>query len=841
LCGHDGAVSRAILIGCGRYEDQDLADLPEVGASLAGAADVLKRGGIASSDCTVLIDPSEAQIHEAFRSFHDSGEEHLLFWFAGHSVAGADGRPLLAMGDSRVRLPLAELLRDLSREAKLTAVLDCAFPPWQRRFVLEPRESPMGARVLASFESRMTDGLASVLRDSRSKVPQLLTFDSAFEDAVRQLAAQLGPGAMGWINMRQPAATMFRLWPPVPPWGLNRYLKGGIRFKPKDDNARHVNVDFVEAGSDVPVAGRLKSNTRYLLNVDIGPLRRTEIFKEGTQPFPTNHLPASDVGWWLELGLSSADVTCEPAYQRLFLGVTGPAFTCDCDPSFSHGCQPSQRTGHVGLPFTTGEPGPVKLQLAVYYETAAVQVLQISTAVGAEERVRAPFIATSEVVFSLTRDLASLGRYAGRTASIVSSEGDHGRHHLLINDGQGRAVEFELIEHQAATAARELRHQLFDIHLHRTAGGEWRSRYGPEFERPQEDFIRDLHRLALAGRESYVALFPDAAARIALHRRLADMLASGQIPIIQVARAAGSRIAIPWQALYELPIPSDLGSAAICPSVHGGRCPYDDGAGHPGEQGVLCPFGFWGYSYMLEIPPFSKDSDLAIRTGNRWPATILMAANESVIAPVWQRHHGELARICGVASVPVATDSPTLRRRGRDGTDVLYFLCHGVRIERLGAGPPKPALELRPGDRITPQDLADWAELYPPVRWEERRPLVLLNGCHTGEVLPDTLTDFVSAFVGSLGAAGVLAAEIAIDRDLACHAMEHLIGFLWEGDGVGKALWRLRRLLLRRGNLMGLAYSPYCDATLHLPPKSEGFTWQAVSSSPVPEPPASAS
>jgi CHAT domain-containing protein len=165
----------------------------------------------------------------------------------------------------------------------------------------------------------------------------------------------------------------------------------------------------------------------------------------------------------------------------------------------------------------------------------------------------------------------------------------------------------------------------------------------------------------------------------------------------------------------------------------------------------------------------------------------------------------------------VTTDVGGMREAVRDGADLLYFLCHGRRMPGAGSAEPAMALDLGRGGRITAQDVAQWASLVPRVRWTDRRPLVVLNGCHTGERLPETLTDFASAFVESTGAAGVLATEVAMERRLACYLMDVFVAAWGEGRGVGAALRSMRWEMLRRGNVMGLAYSPYCDADLRLP------------------------
>lgn len=103
------------------------------------------------------------------------------------------------------------------------------------------------------------------------------------------------------------------------------------------------------------------------------------------------------------------------------------------------------------------------------------------------------------------------------------------------------------------------------------------------------------------------------------------------------------------------------------------------------------------------------------------------------------------------------------------------------------------------------------------MNWDVRRPLVVLNGCHTGEMLPDTPVELVTAFVDGLGAAGVIATEITLDAAFAAPAMELFLRPLFAGATVAAAIRVMRWTLLARGNLLGLAYSPYCDARLRLP------------------------
>ncbi|MDG6106995.1 hypothetical protein Daura_27915 [Dactylosporangium aurantiacum] len=896
--------SRAILVGVTRHRSTALPALPGVEPAVAALARALTAPPTAVLDparCTVLLDPTYDQVMGALYQAADTTDT-LLVHFAGHTVLDDAGRPALACADSEPDLPRSligyDRLTDLigriraRRRALIvdsgsgarhgwapepfltrlvfagdgpgagTAALadlveygvadrspwitpDVAYPDLRRHSLLRGR--PFDVSVFVAGEPVV------IARNARRRLPPP-------RDEVGHGGVTVGPAlpqqriplrgrgdTVGGYNGRGWDADTGEFARLGDPWDApgsaapdDERAGRAARPSPEDRLARHVNVDVLDAVSGAPVPGPLAVDTRYLLEVDIGPLRRTGVRALGDEALPVDRLPPSDVGWWLELSLSSRDVRCPPRPTPVFLGVVGAAYRCGCAPYTRHSCDETARTPRVELPFVTAGAGEAELRLVVYHGPAAVQVLRIVVVVRAEGQHR------REVVFSLTRDLRGLGRFADRSVGIVAAEPVAGRHQLVLNDGEHAPEPFELAEEQAGTAARLLRTRLFTAHLVQHGDGSWGSRYDAAFAKPPALLAADLHGLAVAGREAYVAMFPDAARRRSLRDRLALGRGDGLPGTIQVARTANSRVAVPWQLLYELPVPDRLADATICPGLADlerdpfrVRCRLEDDPGHHGPHGVVCPFGFWGVAYRLEVPPWSRGADLAERTGADAPATVLAAVNRAAVGAGWDPHRAALDRICRPPEALVVTSTAALRAAAVAGVDLLYFLCHGRREPHWLGGPDRVELELGPADRITPQGVADWAELSPPVRWATRRPLVVLNGCHTGEVLPATLAEFVSAFVGSLGAAGVLTTEVAIDSGLACHAVELLLSHLWTGDGVGLALWRVRRQLLARGNVMGLAYSAYCDVNLRLPTMER--SWDTARSSAASARPASAS
>jgi hypothetical protein len=123
---------------------------------------------------------------------------------------------------------------------------------------------------------------------------------------------------------------------------------------------------------------------------------------------------------------------------------------------------------------------------------------------------------------------------------------------------------------------------------------------------------------------------------------------------------------------------------------------------------------------------------------------------------------------------------------------------------------------IAPGDITTWHD-SDWS----PEHWKDVSPLVFINGCHTVELTPEALVNFVDSFIG-VYAAGVIGTEIILVQEVANEAAEELLAVMNRKDksgnpvGVGEALRQMRLHFLGKGNLLGLAYTPYCSAELKL-------------------------
>ncbi len=109
---------------------------------------------------------------------------------------------------------------------------------------------------------------------------------------------------------------------------------------------------------------------------------------------------------------------------------------------------------------------------------------------------------------------------------------------------------------------------------------------------------------------------------------------------------------------------------------------------------------------------------------------------------------------------------------------------------------------------ILPDSLPDEGQ------WPER-PLVFLNACRSVGLDPELLGGFVQAFVDH-GAAGVIGTEVRVWEPLATAFAERFLEKFLTCEPVGVILRDLRHELLRCHNPLGLVYTNYCSADLHL-------------------------
>lgn len=231
---------------------------------------------------------------------------------------------------------------------------------------------------------------------------------------------------------------------------------------------------------------------------------------------------------------------------------------------------------------------------------------------------------------------------------------------------------------------------------------------------------------------------------------------------------------------------------------------------------IICPSGFWGYRHLLGLPLTLDGANNDIPPVIEFKDSLQMFSCVST-DPGFVERDPHLDRLKALAGLKFERDNaydPFLTRlKSNNAPQLLYFYCHGG----VKAGSFLPFLQV--GATNSQQDEIDpsnWG--FEGIEWTGPNPLVFINGCHTTSLNPEVTLDFVSAFVQTSGAAGVIGTEITIFEPLAVRFAEECFKrFIGpEKMPIGKAVRGARLELLRDGNPLGLVYIPYAVASLRL-------------------------
>ncbi len=596
---------------------------------------------------------------------------------------------------------------------------------------------------------------------------------------------------------------------------------------------RYVNTLLSQADSGAVVAPQeaLAVGAAYRLGIGIGPKDPNSILKGGN-PFPDDAFPtrqARRVDVYLQAARGDVD---QLQLRHLYLPSTGAAFTCpyadtlpvDTDwASFEHSaCSAGHRDlAEFAMP---GLPGLTTLELEVLlYVGAALihrQKVELSTVPGRGCKATATFqlLHTFEHVPDLT----------DRRFSVAE-----GFDHLTVNKIGAGTFTFALADAQWSAAAFDVRTALTDSHFERKQNDgqvEFVARHQLG-QTTQEQFEGLLHQLATSGHALLNAVFrtPETRGLVPMLRHEAE--GRDRPPVVQIARTVQRRFVLPWQVLYDLPLNPRKKQPDLCESVreygpaqHDWRpppavCPHADTHPTDPRASFLCPWGFWGLAYLLEVPEPVEGREVSEFVAEGAAANqVLAAAGAGLIAAELEEHLANLRDDVPGFPATHLTEAEALLEALAKPSDVVYVLCHNEDADTPGRG---SALTFTDGPLMS-DEIAEWArDEWPSDHWSERRPLVVLNACRTAEMLQSTMSGYVSNFTGA-GAAGVVGTETMIDQPSASEAMQHFLTEFARGASVSEALRYARWRLLAKGSLLGLTYSPYCSAALRLRPNNRG-------------------
>ncbi len=339
-------------------------------------------------------------------------------------------------------------------------------------------------------------------------------------------------------------------------------------------------------------------------------------------------------------------------------------------------------------------------------------------------------------------------------------------------------------------------------------------RYGGSLDLPK--LQADLRSMAINGFRAFDALIDPLVGDADKVSDLMDwMVKPGQI---QIATKEAVSLVLPAAMFYDYPFldgnaPEDY---SICPTFLAalqGDAPLEDTACFQGncpsyaDELVICPSGFWGFRHTLGLPMSVKsapDAPLKIGGGSPKMAVSVWTGKDFKERP----SHEKRLQAMGVGWEYADSRNKSLAMLKATKSQIVYFYCHGGLTDR---GVPYLLL----GDKND-----DWflrSNLRRRIKWKKIRPLVFINGCHTTQLTPERALDFVSGFVETSGAAGVIGTEISIFEPIAVQfAEECLHRFLFDGQTLGEAVRGARLHMLKNGNPLGLVYIPYALPALKL-------------------------
>ena len=472
------------------------------------------------------------------------------------------------------------------------------------------------------------------------------------------------------------------------------------------------------------------------------------------------------------------------------------------------------------FPVRVGTAGQARLRCSLYHDHVLVQTRLVASPVDGQPPHGGRAAARSTVRdYTLAPQLAPthLQRLGTHRLSIFINEARDGTHDFYFLGEQ----EFKSQSSVPASALQDLVEMARGA-LRQAAWGDrdpWaegkRYRYG---DPDAEPLAPDLARLALNGYRFYDAVINRIAGGPNEARELAALMRSPGL--VQVASKEAPTQLLPAALLYDHPLDTtlQLDGYRPCPSFLAaldsagpleetecflGRCPSR------GDLETVCPSGFWGYRHALGMPVSVGEApdtpaEIAYRRGpslvvavSTDPAFVLRVAHEQALRGL----------LDGLIWSYAATRADALNLLKATKAEIVYFYCHG------GLSNGVPYIQVGPlEERGITRDLIRASE----IEWDDPRPLVFINGCHTTALEPEQAIDFVSGLVENAHAAGVIGTEITVFEPLASAFAEGCLRRFLEGKPIGEAVRNARLALLKAGNPLGLAYIPFALASLRL-------------------------
>jgi hypothetical protein len=553
---------------------------------------------------------------------------------------------------------------------------------------------------------------------------------------------------------------------------------------------RVVNTSFQSAGRSLPSTESLVVGRDYIFTLDIGaPSKESNV--QSARPIPESYLqPFYDQqgGVDLRVCLFSQQFQITSDSQLLRLPRSGPS------PKLDFPVTAPPRSGHATL------------RACVYHRQNLLQSLLVQAKITAEPQTGVDGGNIAEVEFTLSDQLQNLENLPSRTLNILLNENPEGTHTFAIL-GDNIKKQFSIDQGNEVKLARK---KLLDICTAVDTEGKPSDYLYRDDDNSGDErkFSADVKELAYWGWKLYCRFImepPDDDFESKLENTLR------QPASIQISSTRSARYVYPWSIVYDKALIASPKNNIVCPTAlsaiqqanaqglsQATNCPQN-ACGYAQDSNVVCPFRFWGFKHSIEQPPGAGKivRDIFV-TGDPKCA---MGAHAALSG---DQHRKEIERECRVKTDYHESKNDIGTSLKSTKPHLIYFYCHGGRT--LSA----PWLGVGQDEHIESSDFKAWN-----ARWPDTRPLVIINGCHTVDLSPDDLLDFVTAFIWT-GASGIVGTEICIPESLAREFGREFLREFLGGRTVADSMRLLRLRLLAKYNLLGLAFTPYCYGDLHV-------------------------
>ena len=462
-------------------------------------------------------------------------------------------------------------------------------------------------------------------------------------------------------------------------------------------------------------------------------------------------------------------------------------------------------SGNLDITVTPEKLGTARLRICIYYRRNLIQSLAVVASVTegrADPRENANY---AEIEFSMADTVIGVEELPPRTLNLLTNDSTDGTHKIAIR-GTDIKLQYTLT---GSTAITNVRKALFTICADVDAKGiPTKYHYSDDDNSGGEaKLVTDLMALAAVGSQLYTDLITrqtDLDQQDALEAKLKQ---PGEI---QVAITSSARNVYPWAAIYDRKRLSGPG-IGVCPvmlkkltgadqaaKLHTNSC-IDGGCPHASDIKMICPLGFWGFRHAIEQLPPNRGAYIDSIPARQ--PSLVMAVHQKLAGKV---HCAEIEKESGLTPQYADLKATIGTALQSDKPHVVYFYCHG------GHADDAPYLGVGNDEQIAPGDFVAW-----DTRWKDTTPMVVVNGCHTVDLDPNDLLDFVNTFAWCR-AAGVIGTEIAIPELLAREFGRFFISRFAKGEKVAVIFRDFRLSLLAKRNVLGLCYTPYCHGDLHL-------------------------